>query len=166
MVNGDSKVGIRFDLSNADVIDFVRNYDFAWARRQIVFDVETFRGLLIKAETEGWSLPDLTREIQAVTPLDGALADLLARTETIRAANFGAVASYSEAGIERIVWLADSDSCQYCRKLNGKTTPIRKPFLEPGPFQARKNGQPLLVREPVFASPLHWGCRCAVRADV
>ena len=75
MVNGDSKVGIRFDLSNADVIDFVRNYDFAWARRQIVFDVETFRGLLIKAETEGWSLPDLTREIQAVTPLDAALAD-------------------------------------------------------------------------------------------
>lgn len=161
-----SEIGNRFDLGNADVIHFLRNYDFAWARRQLVFNVEAVRAILLSAESEGWSLVRISREIQAVTLLDGALAELLARTETIRAANLASVASYSKAGIDRVVWLADSDSCQYCRNLNGKTTPISKPFLEPGPFQARKNGWPLLVREPVFASPLHWGCRCTVRADV
>lgn len=161
-----SNIGSRFDLSNADVIRFLRNYDFAWARRQLIFDIETLRATLLRAETEGWNLVRLGREIEAVTQLDGVLADLLARTESIRAANFGAIASYAAAGVKQIIWLADSDACQYCRKLNRKVIPNGKPFLEPGAFQARKNGRPLLIREAVFAPPLHWGCRCAVRAGV
>jgi F like protein len=161
-----SNIDIRLDLSNADVGRFLRNYDFAWARRQLIFDVEALRAIFLRAETEGWSLVRLGTEIEAAGQLDGELADLLARTETIRAANFGAIASYSAAGVERIVWLADSDACQYCRKLNRKAIPIGKPFLEPGSFQARKNGRPLLIREAVLAPPLHWGCRCAVRAGI
>jgi hypothetical protein len=160
MVTAD--LGIRFDLSNAHVVQFLRTYDFAWARRQLVFDVEALRGAILRAETEGWSVNRLSDEIQAITQLDGTLADLLAQTESIRAANFGAVSSYSAAGVARLAWLASDDCCQYCRKLSRKTVPIGKPFLESGAFQVRKNGRPLLVLEAVFAPPLHWGCRCAV----
>lgn len=156
---------IRFDLSNADVLQFLRAYDFAWARRQIIFDIEAVRAIFLRAETGGDGR-NLSREIEAVTLLDGTLADLLARTEMIRAANAAAITSYRRAGVERLAWVADSDSCQYCRKLNRTVTPVTKPFLEPGEFLARKNGRTLLVRDAVFGPPLHWGCRCAVRADI
>lgn len=164
-MNGDSKVGIRFDLSNADVIDFVRNYDFAWARRQIVFDVETFRGLLIKAETG--SLRDLTRAIQREFKLDLGIADLLAQTESLRAANAGALASYRKAGIEAVRWMADLPArCQYCRALNNKQVAAGAPFLQPGEFSARRNGKPMIVFDPVCLPPLHFGCTCTIRAVV
>jgi hypothetical protein len=129
---------IRFDLSNTDALQFLRAYDFAWARRQIIFDVEAVRAIFLRAETEGRSLSTLSREIEGATQLDAELADLLARTETIRAANAGAIAYYKHAGIDRLAWIAGSDACQYCRKLNGCVTPIGTPFLDPGEFQARK----------------------------
>jgi hypothetical protein len=47
MVTAD--IGNRFDLSNADVVQFLRTYDFAWARRQLIFDVEAFRGAILRA---------------------------------------------------------------------------------------------------------------------
>ncbi len=99
-----SDISIRFDLSNAEVIRFLRNYDFAWARRQLIFDVEAVRAILLRAMTEGWNLVRMAGAIQAVTQLDGGLAHLLARTETIRAANYAAIASYSDARIEGGVW--------------------------------------------------------------
>lgn len=161
-----SAIDIRFDLSNEAALDFIRKYDFAFARRQLIFDVEALRAVLLGAESAGWSLKRIGDEILAATNLDNRVCEMLAQTETIRAANAAALASYLKAGIERVVWIADSRSCQYCRKLSRKAIPIGKPFLESGPFQARKNGRALLIRESVFSPPLHWDCRCAVSADV
>ncbi len=164
-MNGDSKVGIGFDLSNVGVAAFIRNYDFAYARRQLLFDVEVFRGLLLAAETEGWSLDKLSRVIQREFKFDLGIADLLAQTETLRATNAAALASYRDAGIKTVQWLAGVPAnCQYCRALSNKEVAPGAAFVKPGEFFARRNGKPLIVIEPVCLPPLHFGCKCTICA--
>jgi hypothetical protein len=64
-----------------------------------------------------------------------------------------------------VSWETSSEpECQYCRALSNKEVAPGAPFLKPGEFFARRNGKPLIVIEPVCLPPLHFGCKCTIRA--
>jgi len=164
-----AELGVKFDLSNADVIDFIRKYAFKFADKISSTSAGDVREILTEAETEGWSLSELSEHLQdKFEAWDSTRADMIARTETIRAANAGALESYKQAGITRKVWIADGDACPYCAGLDGTVISIDEPFLEQGTkYQPDGAKTPLSIDyEDVDGPPAHPNCRCAVRAEV
>jgi hypothetical protein len=161
-----AEVGISFDISNQAAFDFLRAYDFAWARRNFRVEAEPLRALVLTAETEGWSLRKLGHALATAFNLDSDIAGQIAQMETFRAANAAALAGYKAARVQQIAWIASSDSCLHCRKLAQVPVPLSEPFAALGEFRARKNGRAIILREPLLYPPLHLGCSCCVRASL
>ncbi len=73
-----------------------------------------------------------------------------------RAMHAGQYAVDEQHGVEKIEWLASSDACDVCRKLNGQQRKLGVPFLvkTTGPEQYRK----------VFYPGAHPGCMCSYKS--
>jgi hypothetical protein len=87
-------------------------------------------------------------------------AQLIARTETIRAANRGQQALWEQAMVEgfldlerKKVWIVTPDDrlCPLCEGMEGQTVPVSQPFNSP--------------LGPVMTPDLHPGCRCAMALE-
>jgi len=87
------------------------------------------------------------------------------RRESTRSTNALAKAAYVLAGVTRLRWVADSESCPYCEALNGKVVGVNGTFVEGGTnFQPEGAETPLLVRRSVGHPPVHDGCNCSIVA--
>jgi hypothetical protein len=94
-----AELGVKFDLSNADVIEFIRNYAFKFADKISSTSAGDVRDILTEAETEGWSLSELSDHLQAkFDAWDSTRSDLIARTETIRGTVIGIEEAFLSVG--------------------------------------------------------------------
>lgn len=68
------------------------------------------------------TLNKLTRRVEDVTGFGKARAEVIARTETMRAVNGAAVDRFKEAGVDKVEFLAawDDRTCDECESLHGK----------------------------------------------
>lgn len=99
----------------------------------------------------GESMSDISQRVGAL--FDGELSDeramMIARTETIRASNEGALSRYAQAGVERKEWSADGEgTCDDCENLDGVQVALGENF----------EGD----EDSVDAPPLHPMCRCSI----
>jgi SPP1 gp7 family putative phage head morphogenesis protein len=95
---------------------------------------------------KGESISQMTKRITGVVEDVGIVrAQMIARTETMKAVNEGTKRRYQEIGIEKMDWLTalDERTCPICRKYDGKITPSQTDGVFP---------------------PAHPNCRCAVVA--
>lgn len=84
-----------------------------------------FRLIAELSEPEGATRQELRRAVRR--------AQTIARTETTTAFNHGAVASYAEAGVEKVE-LLDSDNDPECAERNGKIVSLEEALeIEPHP---------------------------------
>jgi len=101
---------------------------------------ETIRKILIQGMQEGWSIFQMMKEIEK-SGINIYRAELIARTETTRAANQGAMLGAISTGLQtNKEWIAITDD--RTRRIprndydhlhmDGKTTPIDQPFTVPG----------------------------------
>ena len=101
---------------------------------------ETIRKVLIQGMQEGWSIIQMMKEIEK-SGINIYRAELIARTETTRAANQGAMLGAISTGLQTMKeWIAITDD--RTRRIprndydhlhmDGKTTPIDQPFTVPG----------------------------------
>jgi uncharacterized protein with gpF-like domain len=101
---------------------------------------ETIRKVLIQGMQEGWSIFQMMKEIEK-SGINIYRAELIARTETTRAANQGAMLGAISTGLQTMKeWIAITDD--RTRRIprdnydhlhmDGKTTPIDQPFTVPG----------------------------------
>ena len=101
---------------------------------------ETIRKILIQGMQEGWSIMQMMKEIEK-SGINIYRAELIARTETTRAANQGAMLGAISTGLLTVKeWIAITDD--RTRRIprndydhlhmDGKTTPIDQPFTVPG----------------------------------
>ena len=101
---------------------------------------ETIRKVLIQGMQEGWSIFQMMKEIEK-SGINIYRAELIARTETTRAANQGAMLGAISTGLQtNKEWIAITDD--RTRRIprdnydhlhmDGKTTPIDQPFTVPG----------------------------------
>ena len=88
----------------------------------------------------------------------------VARNETVRAANALAVERMRSEGVVRKVWQSrGSETCPYCRSLNGRTVEIERPFFTPDDsYQPEGADAPLTFTSSIGHPPIHQGCDCAV----
>lgn len=104
--------GIAFDINNPFVQVFINTYVPKFAdmivsstRNALVTD------MLQKAQDEGLSIPDLARLIRGkYEQWDATRSTVIARTETIRSSNAGALAAIRDVGIDKKQWLATNDT--------------------------------------------------------
>jgi HK97 family phage portal protein len=149
------QVGLGFDwtLAHTDAAEWATQYSY-----ELVKNINaTTRQRLQSAVTEwfnnGDTLPDLRRSLE---PLFGPRrAQLIAQTETTRAAAEGAQRGYAAADvIRRVEWttVVDERVCPVCGPLHGVRTDLGQPFTHPNGTQ--------------YSIPAHPGCRCFIRGVV
>jgi len=101
---------------------------------------ETIRKILIQGMQEGWSIMQMMKEIEK-SGINIYRAELIARTETTRAANQGAMLGAISTGLQTMKeWIAITDD--RTRRIprndydhlhmDGKNVPIDQPFTVPG----------------------------------
>ena len=101
---------------------------------------ETIRKILIQGMQEGWSIMQMMKEIEK-QGINVYRAELIARTETTRAANQGAMLGAVSTGLLTVkewISITDDRTRRIPRNdydhlhMDGKTTPIDEPFTVPG----------------------------------
>lgn len=99
--------------------------------------------LLNQSITEGWPAKKLARILETRLGVLANRADMIARTESLKAANSGALATYRENGIEMFQFVATADerTCSLCLSRN-------------------RNVYPSNINPP----PIHPRCRCVIVA--
>ena len=99
---------------------------------------------------QGESIPQIAKRLRntkldkGVWPSVSKRAQVIARTEILRASNQGALAVYQQYGVKRVMWLAAADerTCPICGALHRKLFPIEQ--------------------IPFGAPPAHPRCRCFI----
>lgn len=90
----------------------------------------------------------------------------VARNELVRAANAAQVQSMRERGVTRKVWrTSGSDTCPYCKGLNGKTIAVEESFFTPDDsYEPEGAERPLTFTSKIGHPPVHAGCDCSIEA--
>lgn len=165
----EDEIGIGVNLDNTEAKDFVKSYSFKFAQKVSQTSADRVRGIILKSKEEGNSLREVRQNLNAeFTQWSAVRTRMVARTETIRASNYGARFGYQQSGVEEMEWLASSDACGYCQSLDGTKLPTTGTFLDVGSEIVGAEGTPEAGKvlrnnyEPVGAPPAHPNCRCTI----
>lgn len=92
--------------------------------------------------------------------------EIVAQDEGQRAGNGIAKWVWTALGITKLVWVASgSDTCEYCRGLDGKVISITLNFVDENePYEPEGAPGPLKPGHKVGHPPLHRGCNCGIAA--
>ncbi len=145
-----------FDETNPHAIDWVKQHtaDLISGLQQTTRD--DIRDLVESAFDGDFDATDLADQIDNLIG-DPERADIIARTETMRASNEGQLEAWDQAteaglltGQEQIEWITTPDDrlCPICEPLDGETIPMGGEFDVDG--------------DKISAPPAHPRCRCTV----
>ena len=113
----------------------------------------------IEAALENDSMDDMLTTWREERPAS------VAQSESVRFGNAVAKTTWAALGVRTLTWVArGSETCPYCRSLDGKTVAIDKNFLEAGEsFQPAGAESPLIASGSIGHAPAHKGCDCTIR---
>jgi SPP1 gp7 family putative phage head morphogenesis protein len=160
-----SELDTRFDVNPLKAIAALNAYAFQFSTEVLIAEKAALKDLIRQAFHDGLDLDELAREIHmhfedGLHRVDkngnervvdvGAWSQLVARTETARAMNRGALDSYAASGTDQVIWIAADDerTCPICRELDRTVANVGENF--PG--------------TDVEGAPIHPNCRCTVVA--
>lgn len=135
-------------LSRPDVQKAIEEMLWDFTYEVIEATQRALEALLRQALDEGWSIPRLSDGLSELfSGFKGARAERIARTEVIKAYNYGTQQAYREAGVERRRWIAALDERTRPTHIaaHGQIQPIDKPFDVGGSllmFPGDPNGPP------------------------
>lgn len=115
----------------------------------------------------GESIPQIRKRVEELFEgMEKYRSERIARSEVIRASNFGAKEAYRQSGVvEELEWLTtdDENTCEFCAPLNGEVIKINENFFDRGDKYRGSDGGVLdLDYESVQHPPLHPNCRCTI----
>jgi len=141
-------LGIVFDIDNPGVQHWLETYTPKFSENLEKVNVERLRAELAEGMKAGESIPELTRRIYETYEDWGfRRAELIARTETLRASNEAALETYRQSGVvEKKIWITyvDEKTCDECLELDGEVVDLDEDF---------SGG--------IDAAPRHPRCRCS-----
>ena len=162
------------------------SYTYDFARSLTDQSMRALSSLLRYSHRNGWAIPRLTDELEmlfgvwanpAVRPGDTPWAQertpryratMIARTESIRAANMSALRRYEERGVRMKQWHAtiDDRTCPFCMELDGKILNTTESYFNKGDqmtvFVEGTARRLNFNYQDVLTPPLHPLCRCCV----
>lgn len=140
------KLKMSFDASNPDAAKWAREHGAELAKDISDTTRDRIRDAVAREHETGESAEDALDSI-----FDDARAEMIARTESMDAANEGLAQGWSQAveeglltGDEQKTWIAAEDPCPECEEVDGETVPMDEDFS--------------VGDDP----PLHPNCRCTM----
>ena len=83
--------------------------------------------------------------------------------ESVQMSNGAARETWRSGGITKLAWAkTGSESCPYCKKLDGNIVGIEETFVAEGDTLEGAEGDTLPVAHDTFAPPVHPGCDCSI----
>lgn len=164
-------IGVGFDVERPQVLAFIEQRSFKFS-----FDVNAgtqkkLTEAFIESLSQGEGVPQLTRRINDIFTFKKRYqAEQIARSEVIRAANFGAEEAYLQSGVvAEKEWIVSKDDrlCPFCEPMAGRRVVVGFTYFQQGDVVnvTSEAGNPIslsLDYENVFAPPLHVQCRCTL----
>lgn len=174
-----------FKVTNPLVQEFLKEYEFKLAQEINATTVQQLRETLIAGHNAGETIEQIRDRISEVfIDANQNRAELIARSETIRASNAGANLMYkqSDGVVVAQRWLAAEDErlCPFCAELNGKIVGLDENFLNKGEtltgnvreveVDEQGNRQVVTTEQQVTMTadrevpypPAHGNCRCCI----
>lgn len=132
-----------FNIYNPEAVAFINNYSYWFSnstnnttKLRLSVAYQRFKEKLTQGIERGQSLKELTGEVMRIFR-DPERAMTIAATEVSRAYHAGQLIAAKKSGVvSGKQWLASSDACELCLKLNGKIVPLDEPFavIGSGPY--------------------------------
>lgn len=136
--------GVSFDQTDPRAISWVqqnaKNAAFAITNTQY----EALRLTLMEGIADGDTIAQLRKRLMAKMDIARKRAEMIARTETLKASNRGSLLGMQQSGVvEGKSWLAAADrrTCPMCSEVDGMTMPLDEPFFE-------KSDKPITFNNP------------------
>lgn len=157
-------VGVSWTVTNPKVREAIAKLVFDFSKTVVDYSADKLAALLRQSVDEGWGIPQLSDELgELYDEFKGARSERIARTETVKAYNYGAVEQYKEEGVEKKGWLSALD--ERTRQppesefdhwaAHGEEVAIDEPFTQ--------TGEPLMFPGDPDGDPGNIiNCRCAV----
>lgn len=125
------------------------------------------RKVLSQAIIDGLSIDETARGIKEVfKEADTVRAQRIARTETLRAGNAGALEAYKQSGVvigKQWFTAMDEMVCEWCAPMNGRVKALNNNFFHQGEsFTGKDGGIIRLDYSNIEEPPLHVNCRCTL----
>jgi len=164
------EVGLSFDVLDPNVLDFARTYAFRFSFEVNRETMEALNKQMEEGITAGDGIPQLRKRIQSLfADMNKYRAERIARTEVIRAQNFGAEQSYLQSQVVAYKeWFtaADERRCPFCASLHGRQIRLNNNFHNLGDILESSDGEKIqrlrLDYEEIKRPPLHPHCRCTL----
>lgn len=121
-------------IPDQNAIDYIQSYTFENIKGMNEDIAQRLRQTLQRGFMDGTPLDKLKAEITKAFDVGDNRAEMIARTETNRAANFGRLHGYQKSGAKgKKVYSAhiDNRTSPLCKRLNGQEQPLDKPFKDP-----------------------------------
>lgn len=155
-------VDVDFDVTNPRVSEFVRARSFKFAGDVNNTTIESIRRELLAGLADGEAIPKLRKRIEAVfDDCSRRRAQMIARSEVIRASNFGAEEAYKQSRVVRGKgWLTamDERACPWCEDMNGKEMGLGQSFFKLGDSLTVDEQTFNFTYEDIDYPPLHPQC--------
>lgn len=136
------------------------------ARRYTGETVDALRSALDEGISAGEGLDDLARRVREFGEWSDDVRSMrLAKTETFRAVNLGARASWEQSGVvQTLQWFVQSDNpCEFCQAQDGKEVGVSDDFYAEGDTIHGSSGGTMDVTYAAGSEPnLHPNCECVI----
>lgn len=146
-------LSVNWNVFNPNIAKWVNGYSIDLADEINATTLDRLKNSLYEGWEAGESIPDLTHRVRDLyEEFDRARAEMIARSETIRGSNQGALETYRASGVvDRVMWLATPSerTCEICDALDGKTVVLDDAFFDDDYGDGT-------------APPAHPNCRCTI----
>src|SRR3990167_5831972 len=160
------EVGGNLNLNTQRAIDYINKNGLDLVKEINTTTREDLRKTLGQGLADGESIEDLKDRVKRVFDIaDNSRARKIARTEVIRASNFGTNEAYIQSGVvSGKEWLTEQDdrTDEFCAEMDGKIIDLEDNFFDLG--DSFKIGGRILNIDlfSVEYPPLHPNCRCTL----
>ena len=129
-------IGVDFEVENPRVLAFIENRSFRFSFDTNAGTQKKLREAFTASLVEGEGVPGLTKRINEIFTFKTRWqAEQIARSEVIRAANFGAEQAYLQSGVvTEKEWVVSRDSrlCPFCEPMAGRRVVVGFTYFQQG----------------------------------
>jgi len=135
LASNEVGVVVSFDQVDTWAIEWIEQNAKNAAFSITATQYEALKKTLMTGIADGESIWTLRKRIETAMDIARNRAEMIARTEVLKASNRGSLLAYKESGlVEGKAWCAayDQRTCEACAEMDGKTMPLDEPFFKKG----------------------------------
>lgn len=139
-----------WDVFNTNIEKWLKGYSIELADEVNLTTLDKLKASLFEGWEAGESIPDLSNRVRDLyEEFDKSRAEMIARTETLKASNQGSLETYRSSGVvDRTMWIVGPEPCEYCQALDGAVADLGDDYHSD--------------LDDVDAPPLHPRCVCSL----